>query len=351
MNIYMRKPSPEMAEALGAVCRDPAVKIAALSPDLDVEIVSSCLSQIWLFLKDNKSELGELGYILELRFGECPVEKKQLSSQYILDCLNQGTNVIKINDNLDTLGFSNIEVLGVPEISEYSRSNQCCVIHIINGIDFRIYHNGSAVKDMNINNLFSQSLTTKRHSRQASDYKESIINHYHNRIRFAQFSTHWDPPGDREKRILHGERKTEMIFHNNLWNWLEENLNASVYGMVNKLSSDQTDIEIRAREPKFYIIEVKWLGTNSSNTTYSWDRLESGVTQVKNYLDIEPQCLEACLVTYDGRELEEFRKLEECDGEADQWKEFRKCNTKEFPPKGKGLLFFLESQTASIRNR
>lgn len=344
----MRKPSPEMAEALGAVCRHPAVKIVAFSPNLDVEIVSSCLSQIWLFLKDNKNVLGELGYILELRFCECAVEKKQLSSQYILDCLNQGTNVIKINYNLDTLGFSNIGVLGVPEISEYSRSNQCCIIHVINGIDFRIYHNGLAIKDMNVDNLFSQSLTIRRHSRQASDYKQSIIDHYHQRIRFAQFSSHWDPPGDRKKRILHGERKTEMIFHDNLWNWLEENLNASVYGMVNKLSSDQTDIEIRAREPLFYILEVKWLGSNGK-TSYSWGRLSDGITQVMNYLDIEPQCLEACLVTYDGRELEEFRKLEECDGEADQWKEFRKCDDAEFPPKGKGLLFFLENETASIR--
>lgn len=349
MSIYMRKPSPEMAQALAAVCRDPAVKIWAVSPDLDVEIVFSCLSQIWLFLKDNHNKLGELGYILELRFCDCADDKEQLSSQYILDCLNQGTNIIKINNKLNILGFSNIGVLGAPEISEYSRANQCCVIHVINGIDFRVYHNGFTIKDMNVNNPFSQSLTAKKYSRQANDYKQSIIDHYKTRIRFAQSSSHWDPPGEKEKRILRGERRTEMIFHENLWNWLEENLDAIVLGMVKKLSSDQTDIEIRARDPLFYIIEVKWLGTNSSKTTHSWDRLESGVTQVKNYLDIEPQCLEACLVTYDGRELEEFRKLEECDGAPDQWKEFRKCDDAEFPPKGKGLLFFLENETASIR--
>lgn len=346
----MRKPSPEMAEALAAICRDPATKIIMESTHLNLDVVSNSLYQIWVFLRQNRSNIGELEYLLDLQFIECSAHAKQLDAQYIRECLQKGANVIKINHELRTIGISSIDLLSGPEISNYSRVNQCCIIHVINGSDFCIYYNGLAIKEMNVNSPFSQSLSRKRFSRQASDYIQSIIDHYHNRIRFAQFSSHWDPPGNREKRILHGKRRTEMIFHENLWNWLSENLNASVYGRVNKLSKDQTDIEIRAiGYPLFYILEVKWLGTNSSKTTHSWDRLEGGITQVKNYLDIEPQCLEACLVTYDGRELEEFRKLEECDGEADQWKEFRKCDDTEFPPKGKGLLFFLENETASKR--
>ena len=350
MSTFIRELSPEMAEAIAVVCRDPATKIVAVSTNLNVQVISNSIYHIWEFLKNNHNTIGELEYLLELQFVKCPVKTRKLDVQYILDGLKKGANIIKINHQLRALGLSKLDTLSAPEISDYSRTNQCCVIHVINGLDFRIYHKGLTIKEMNVNNPLSQSLAAKKYSRQAGDYKQSLIDHYKNRIRFAQFSSHWNPPGNRKKRILYGKRRTEMIFHENLWNWLSENLNASVYGMVNKLSKDQTDIEIRALGCSlFYILEVKWLGTNSSKTTHSWDRLESGVTQVKNYLDGEPQCLEACLVTYDGRGLEEFRELEECDGEVDQWKEFRKCDDAEFPPKGKGLLFFLENETASIR--
>lgn len=338
-----------MVEAVAAVCKDPAMKIVAISTHLNFEVVSNLIYQIWSFLRNNHDTIGESEYLLEIQFVKCPAKAKQLDAQYILNCLQKGANIIKINHRLRVLGLSNLDALSAPAISDYSKTNQCCVIHVINGLDFRIYHDGLIIKEMNVNNPFSQPLTAKKYSRQASDYIQSIIDHYKTRIRFAQFSSHWAPPGSREKRILHGERKTEMIFHDNLWNWLDENLDAIVYGMVNKLSKDQTDIEIRGRgKPLFYILEVKWLGSNGK-TSYSWGRLSDGITQVMKYLDIEPQCLEACLVTYDGRELGEFRKLEECDGEADQWKEFRKCDDAEFPPKGKGLLLFLENETASIR--
>jgi len=349
MSTYTAELSPEMAEAVAAVCRQPATKIVMESTHLNLDVVSNSLYQIWVFLRQNCGNIGELEYLLELQFIECPTHAKQLDTQYILECLQKGANVIQINHELRTIGISSIELLSGPEISNYSKVQQCCVIHVINGSDFCIYYNGLTIKEMNVNSPFSQALSRKKFSRQASDYKLAIIDHYKGSVRFAQDSPHWDPPGNREKRVLYGKGRTEMIFHRDLWKWLDDNLNASVYGMVNKLSSDQTDIEIRAREPLFFILEVKWLGTNSSKTTHSWDRLKGGITQVKNYLDTEPQCLEACLVTYDGRKIEEFRKLEECDGEVDQWKEFRRCDTKEFPPKGKGLLFFLESETASRR--
>ncbi len=347
----MRDLNPEMNRAHMAVCKDPAMKIIGEFPNLDFEEVSSCLNGIYDFLRSNNPQLGEVEYLLEVKFNDQEASTGKISSQNILDCLKNGANIIQVNTSLETVGVSKISIMGIPEISGYSRENQCCVVHVINGIDIRLYCNGLTLKDVNINNPFSQSLTVKKYSRQASDYIQSIIDHYKHRVQFADSCSHWDPPGDRNKRILYGKRRTEMIFHKNLWTWLEENLDATVYGTVNKLSTDQTDIEIHARNtPLFYILEIKWLGINSSKTSHSWDRLERGITQVINYLEGDPQCLEACLVTYDGRELEEFKKLEDCGGENNQWKEFRKCGTKEFPEKGRGLLLFLENKTASERN-
>lgn len=339
--------NPAMKAAISKVCNDPATKIVSVLPDLNREQVQHYLERIFDFLRDSFEDLKEVEYLLRVGFSSStPDFRKKLDTPFISQTLRASANTFFIDADFNVLGIDDRDT-SASAISEYSFQEKCCVIHILNGVDFIIYANGLTIKEMNIRSPLQGPMTRKRYARSAHDYKLSIIEHYQNRVRFSQFCDHW---ADKNERLLRAERQTEMIFHSNLQNWLEEHLEyATVYGRVKKVTGNETDIEIRTLggRGRFYIIEVKWLGKNASKTTYTQDDLARAFKQVKNYLDSEKDVLEACLVAYDGRSLEDFRKLEHCGGELDQWKKVQRCQSEELPPRGTGLVFFLESRSAS----
>lgn len=339
--------SKEMLDAINAECRDPAFKIVAEAPELNLEEVSGCLNKVLLFLRQNISELGENPYLLRIDFYESKRKNRKIDANIVLSSINAGANIIILDKNLYYVGRGRIQDLSAPSISAYSKTNSCCAIHIINGLDLTIYQNGLTMKDMNATSPLSGPIINKKFARNARDYKLSIKECYKYRFRFSEFPLkHWY---DKSKRILRADRKTEKIFHDNLRDWLDTNLQGgTVFGNVKKMSNDETDIEIRVHGGPFYIIEVKWLGNNGS-TRYSLTALKNGIKQVDNYLIGDPSCLEACLVVYDGRSLVKFKKLDECAGEEGQWKEITKCMNAKLTPRGKGYVFFLESEGASKR--
>lgn len=342
--------SPEIWAAIGGVCRDPAVKIVSEIPSLDVERVEGCINKVLEFLRSYNSDLGEIEYILRINFDYSSSNGPVLNPVIVAECNYMSANTIILDSDLKLLSIVSIRSTAPEDISAYSREEECCLIHIINGFDIFIYVNGKIIKQLNVLSPLMAPSPIKHFSRSANDYKHSVIEFYKRRIRFAQHSYHWDPPGNRQQRILCRElagKKTEMIFHENLWNWLEENLiGAAVFGSVKKLSDDETDIEIRLLGGGIVIIEIKWLGTNG-NTPYGDARLRDGMIQVRNYLIREPSTKEACLVVFDGRNLEKFRGLHECGGEADQWKYVSQCLGEDLPVRGKCIVFFLENKEAS----
>jgi hypothetical protein len=190
----------------------------------------------------------------------------------------------------------------------------------------------------------------KKTARYAYDYKLSIIDHYQEHMRHpGNFSDHWS---DKDKRILrHEPIPTEKIFHDNLWSWLDQNIEGGiVLGGRKMVSNDETDIEIRLfSEPIFYIIEIKWLGNNGHKYDHSVSRLAEGIVQSNEYLQRDPNATEVCLVVYDGRSVDEFNALKAIDEQPRQWKRICECDTEKLSPRGDGYVFFLESAAASKR--
>jgi hypothetical protein len=278
-----------------------------------------------------------------------PLNKKSfgcLTSSAVLDSLDKGLNVIAINEELNIVGYDKISSLSQTELSLYSRRKKCCIFFVYGGAEIVIIAKGLVKAELNALAPATNPTVHKKYARNVHNYILSIIDHYQNRIRYGSYSDHWK---DKQARILRNTpQKTEKIFHGNLQNWLDENIEGgAVQGGVKKVSGDETDIEIRVHgESKFYIIEVKWLGYNG-HSRHSEPRLESAITQVKEYLKREPQAFEACLVVYDGRQLEEFNTLEAINLQPEQWKEIRKCRSEVLPDRGKGYVFFLENKSAS----
>lgn len=341
----MFRKSPEIIKAISRVCRDTATKVI-LELGLEHDLISLCLEKVHDFIRNNQHALGAMEYVLKLDFlGSTSAHDLTVSS--LLESLGAGANIIIVDKDLKITGLDTIPSTAASSLSDYSKSNACCLIHVFSGVEMVIYANGLIKSELNALRPLRGPVTHKKTAKHGDDYILSIHEHYQKRIRYPGiFSDHWE---DRLNRVLRRTpKKTEKIFHDNLWGWLNENLNCAVVsGNVGKVTGDETDIEVSIYgEPRFYIIEVKWLGTNGS-TTYSESRLRDGIDQVKQYLERDLDATGACLVAYDGRDIEKFEELGCCDCASEQWKEISTCQTAVLPPRGKGFVFYLESQSAS----
>lgn len=337
--------SPEFQNAVASVLKKPAFSIVAEIESLSAKKVSGWLENCTAFMKNNFNELGSSPYVIEL-----VDENDKTKTLEPLDIINKcklGFNVFKIDHMMRLVGFDNIQALSGSKLSQYSRANRCALLHIINGVDFIIYANGLTIREMNTNRPTMRDPIIKPTSRSGYDYELSLQEHYKNRVRYSQACNHWH---DKKKRILIGDRKTEDIFQENLLNWYIENLyDSHVIGKVNKLSKDETDIEIKPIQGGNYLLEIKWLGKNASGTEYPASRIKEGIIQVKNYLKRDTDVLEATIIVYDGRPLDSFNSIKHDKEEPEQWKIITQFKRTKLPLRGKAYVFFLESEAASKR--
>jgi hypothetical protein len=76
-----------------------------------------------------------------------------------------------------------------------------------------------------------------------------------------------------------------------------------VFGETLGLGQDKTDITIVSVEGS-YVIEVKWMGKNKSNTEHNEERIDEGLVQIALYLENDKQLICGYLVIYDARSLD-----------------------------------------------
>jgi hypothetical protein len=144
---------------------------------------------------------------------------------------------------------------------------------------------------------------------------------------------------DRKKRILLAEpNPTEAIFHLSLFWWLKTFVidKLKILGETVGLGQDKTDIEVVTPDGN-YLVEIKWLGENKNGATYGQSAIDTGLAQLKIYLehDDEWQFVCAHLVVYDGRPLE----IHQAESGYDEAHRHSICK----PPH----ILFLESETPS----
>jgi hypothetical protein len=108
---------------------------------------------------------------------------------------------------------------------------------------------------------------------------------------------------DRKKRILlTGPDGTEMLFHSDLFWWLNNFVDDAldVYADPRGSGQDRTDIIVVTQSGN-HVIEVKWMGRNEKKTEYDGTRINEGLVQVDLYLKSNETLVRGHLVVYDGR--------------------------------------------------
>lgn len=341
MGIYSY--APDIDDKIDAICREMSFIIMTDHPELDITIIEDFLDQLLNFVKDNFQELGAKEYVFTLNF-EDESTLNILSKDLIQTEQIAGNKHYTTNRNLSILETSRLENISNSEIAKISKTNKAVLILVHNGIDVTIYSNGVPIGERNLRHPTAAPVLNRKFTRRAEDYKISLIDFYKEKVR-TNLTNHWHIP---KKRILLGG-KTEDIFQDALVEWLMDNLSAKKINFkVKKISTDETDIEIVKHGGDTFLLELKWLGQNQ-HSNYTISKLRDAIEQVENYLESDLEVLEATLVVYDGRKLEDFEKLAFIEGESGNWKEIKECESKCLSFRGKGLVFHLVSETASKR--
>jgi hypothetical protein len=144
---------------------------------------------------------------------------------------------------------------------------------------------------------------------------------------------------DKLNRILRTDEKhkTEWIFQNSLYYWLNNFLSDKVDVIAEPCDhgQDKHDIRVLTTDGRRFVIEIKWLGKNKSGTIYKQPRINVGLQQLKIYLDNDSKFYSGYLVTYDARSKVEH------DNESYWDDQFRHAMCEE------PIILFLKSETPS----
>lgn len=328
------------------VLSKPISKIVSILPQTNINEMRKAILYLIDFFKRNGSSLGDNRFVIKLLDQPYPVQGTKLSIAGITNVLINGDNVITVTSDGCIVYPHYSIVLDNETLSDFSAEN--VVIMVDCGQYLEFYADGRCIKEIDILNPRSSPRQPTKLSRLAKDFPLIILDHYQKHVKYAQATEHWN---DRDKRILRcAPQKTEFIFHKDLWNWLEDHkTDFIVFGEVNKLSPDRTDIElITIKGAKRYILEIKWLGKNANNTEYKEDRIEQGIKQIKQYLQRDRQTLIAALVIYNGRAEGEYQSLAAAAASFNEdWCELLKWGNENVPERGKCLVLLLDSKTAS----
>lgn len=141
--------------------------------------------------------------------------------------------------------------------------------------------------------------------RRVQELPAVVEEHYRTCLLDEAHLPYWE---DRRNRILHAEvagRRTEHNFHQSLFWWLRATLldHTTVYSPKG-LGQSEVDIAVVTTNGTVYI-EIKWMGKNSSGTTYGRAAIDVGLHQVHAYLEHDQDCYCGHLVVYDARSSKE----------------------------------------------
>lgn len=336
----------DIQQRIDRIINDPAFGALLKSKDksISLDALHRVMKLACKFLNDNYGEIGEREFLIKLHLDDTP-SGENLDVNKLLHELNNGRNVIIVNSIFQLIDYDIISNFNEIKAVKYSLVNKCICIYSVNVLNVKLYSSGVLIDNISVELPSATDIQLGKYKYPASDYKTAIKRFYSIGVRYGQYTQHWK---DRKKGILKGGQ-TEDIFLHQLTIWLKESLSrVNVFSKVNKLSNDETDIEIVVFGGDKYLIEIKWLGKNDK-IEYKDSKISEGIRQVIEYLNQDSLITEGTLVVYDGRILSEFQNIVAIDEEPENWKEIREYDGDVLPPRGKGFVFYLVRDTASKR--
>jgi len=325
-----------------------SLKITERIESWDFALGSEIVNKLLEFLRINRDGLGDHIFGFELSQADFPagdvitpkfIIKENVDTPKLIT-LDQKLRLIKsVPLELDSKIASGVTFSAVSAntvVAEYESKS------VVN-----FYANGFWVASESLDALGSLPARRGKFARRGEDYELAIRDHYRNQVKYWQQTDHWE---DRKNRILRkrlgSSTNTEDIFHRSLLQWLNLHLDAQVRSKPRTVESDEPDIEVISFGGKFFVIEVKWLGT-SGDSPYLIPRLIQGFGQLGTYLNKQTTVNKGTLVVYDGRKREDFDALNACETPEDGCVLIDECNGTSLHPRGSCVTLFLENKTAS----
>lgn len=304
------------------------------------------LEKVLNFLIANAVSVGDIPFALRLH-QEAKPAGVALSTAQLTSSTAGKLTLHELDENLSVFASETLEIDDTDPNGAYllqELSSDSPILHYVNRGFARIFAGGGLIHEFNPSTGGPVG-TTHHFKRRAADYEVMITEHYEHCVKHAQRCKHWN---DRPKRILHAKTfeasKTEFIFQTSLEQWLRDYIadGAEVRVELRAESADRTDIEIYPLFGGYFIIEIKWMGSNGT-TKYGEERITKGMKQIKTYLSTGHRARRATLVAYDGRDEANFESLK--DGE--EIAEGIKRINKDVPPRGSCYVLFLFNKQAS----
>jgi len=261
-----------------------------------------------------------------------------LEKFYTEDRFNE-SNFIEISSknsaSIENVKFGNFTVDTPDVLSDISEDNPKIKFFLVRKNTLELFYNGKFIS--HIQNICNENDSRGYNSRISIINTEDILARYKLYFKSKVDPIYWK---NKSQRILSDkpERYLAQVFYFYL-----DNLIADGKVDTETLSGSQDNkLDIRVVHfftNKVYIFEVKWIG-KSEKTSYlnlkAEERANSGIEQLKIYLEEDFECETCVLILYDGRDLDD--PITWVDEE--NWdKRIHK------PP----FRLFLESESASVR--
>jgi len=316
-------------------------------PDWDFAKVTDQIDKLQSTLASMSAALGAQHFVIEITqdddSGKLPISAKE-----ILAANSDGISKIRVGKHLNIILTENFTSDSPTPVELSEKSQNTVLLHREASNAVTIYAKGYTAGHFDLVSPHRRPPVSSRFARRAEDYEYSILDHYREHVRYWQSTDHWDKRPQRLLFALKGTAKTEEMFHRDLQNWLEKNLQAQVWRGPKDTTRDELDILIVSPKGRTYLIEVKWMGENSNSTKCTLRDISKGLGQLKTYLTKQTHIKRGTLVGYDGRAKSDFEAMASIsDEQTVGCKRLECCNGVTVPERGSCLILFLENKTAS----
>ncbi len=341
--------APDVYESAAIqVFKDVSLRINERLDSWDFALGNKTIEKLLQLLRANRDDLGDISFVFELQQTEHPAGAN-LTAKSLVNTASAKPTIVVLDRELRVIKTRPLELKAnisrVVTLCALSANIALAEYESRSVVNF--YANRSVVACESLDSLGSAPPTKSKFARRGDDYEFAVRDHYREQVKYWQMTDHWH---NRQKRILRkslGSRKTtESIFHHSLFFWLNQNLDAHVRREPKTVESDEPDIEIASFSGKFFVIEVKWLGS-AGGSPYLRPRLVKAIGQVNTYLKKQKDVNKATLVVYDARKREEFEALTDREPLEDGCLHLERCDRTRLLARGTCLVLFLENKTAS----
>jgi hypothetical protein len=227
---------------------------------------------------------------------------KALTLQQVTSYCGLGKRIFFVDEELN-LREAETGDANISSCSKLTKERNAFAILIADTYIYKLLR-GNTIDEVDVSGTHKNPLVGSNWHHPMSDFDGLLTDHVENYIKNEQGVQYWSDKDDRV--LLVGKQGTEEIFHRALFWWLKNYVSdrLKVFGQPKGLGQYAMDIVV-VTVGGSYLIEIKWLGKNASGTLCGRDHIDSGLAQVKIYLDGDEDCICGHLVMYDGRSMED----------------------------------------------